>query len=61
MDKEKKVTRITLDLPAKTHKRLKTLAAMRETSMREIIIDALNLHLKNMQSEEFKSKIKDAR
>lgn len=37
-------TRITIDLPADIHKKLKTAAAIFEKTMRDIIIESLNLH-----------------
>jgi len=39
------ISRITIDLPAASHKRLKALAAVLGKSMREIVIESIEEHL----------------
>ena len=45
MNKEIKLSRITIDIPQESHKRLKTLAALQGRSMRDIVIESIELHL----------------
>lgn len=45
MNKESKLSRITVDIPQESHKRLKTLAALQGRSMRDIIIESIEHHL----------------
>ena len=46
------LSRITIDVPAATHKRLKALAAHQGKSMRKMIMDLINLRLAAQNNEQ---------
>ncbi|MFH1831760.1 MAG: hypothetical protein ABH827_03050 [bacterium] len=52
MKKKTEITlsRITLDVPEETHKKLKMMAAILGKSMRDIIIEAIEEHLHGVNS-----------
>lgn len=50
MKQKKKLSRITLDLPSEEHMRLKAIAAMTGKTMRELILEALKEHLKDIKT-----------
>lgn len=45
MSRNNDLSRITIDIPKKDHKRLKAMAALQGKSMREIILKSLEEHL----------------
>lgn len=53
MDKEQ-TTRLSIELPTKTHKQLKTIAALNGISLKELILSCLDEHLlsTNVPNEE---------
>jgi len=51
MENKKDRLRITLDLPLAQHKQLKTVAAVLGTSMKDIMIEALEKHLRGIISK----------
>lgn len=44
---QKKLTRITVDMPLKKHKQLKLLATLQSKSMREIVLQSIDLYIEN--------------
>ncbi len=50
MQPEKKLTRITIDLPTEIHRCLKTFSAITGRSMRKVIIDAIAVQIKDVSS-----------
>jgi predicted DNA-binding protein len=55
------ISRMTIDIPKKFHKQLKTLSALLGKSMREIVTESIENHLKNakMPNKETIKAIKD--
>ena len=51
---ENKPARFTIDIPSQDHKRLKALAALHGKSMKELVMQAIQLRL-----QEFESKTKE--
>lgn len=51
MENKKAKLRITLDLPLSQHKQLKTVAAVLGKSMKELMIEALEKHLRSVISK----------
>lgn len=49
--KESSLQRITLDLPEDLHKKLKISCAVHETSMRKLVIEAIEEQLKKIESK----------
>ncbi len=45
MNKEKDLSRITIDIPQESHKQLKIKAAMNGQSMRDIVVELIQKHL----------------
>ncbi|MCL4380370.1 hypothetical protein M1466_02695 [Candidatus Dependentiae bacterium] len=52
----KKLSRMTIDLPAETHKKLKSFAAIKGKSMREMVIEMINERLFGGAEEDEKSR-----
>ena len=46
MNKKENLSRITIDIPEEDHKRFKAIAAIQGKSMREIVVEAIQEHLK---------------
>jgi len=46
MSRSKQLSRITIDIPEKDHKQFKALAAFLGKSMRELVIESIQDHLK---------------
>lgn len=46
MNKKENLSRITIDIPEEEHKRFKAIAAIQGKSMREIVVEAIQEHLK---------------
>ena len=44
--KKRSLSRITIDIPEEDHKRFKAMAAVQGKSMREIVVEAIQEHLK---------------
>ena len=50
---EKKVTiRLTIDIPVESHKKLKTLAAIHEESMRNIVLKAIEKQIQKLDNKQ---------
>jgi hypothetical protein len=49
------LSRITIDIPEKDHKKFKALAAMEGTTMRELVIEFIESHLKKAEQKEIKN------
>ncbi len=47
MNSNNSLSRITIDIPKESHKRLKTMAAILGKSMREIVIESIEQHLQS--------------
>lgn len=45
MESKNELSRITIDIPKADHKRLKAMAALQEKSMREIVIESIELYI----------------
>lgn len=39
------LSRITIDIPEEDHKKFKALAAIKGTTMRELVVEAIKMHL----------------
>jgi Antitoxin ParD len=51
MDKLKKLSRITIDVPKEDHQKLKAIAALMGKSMRDVILESVQELLKNKSFE----------
>lgn len=49
MNEKKEISRITIDIPLKDHRKLKALAALLGKSMRDIVIDSIEEHLQKIK------------
>lgn len=49
MNKRNELTRITIDIPKINHKKLKATALLMEKSMREIVLEAIESYLLNVE------------
>jgi len=47
MNTKRELSRITIDIPKESHKKLKTLAAIQGKSMREMVIESIEKNLLN--------------
>ena len=52
--KKRSLSRITIDIPEEDHKRFKAIAAIQGKSMREIVVEAIQKHLKTEKYSTFK-------
>lgn len=50
MKPKKSLSRITIDIPEADHKKFKSIAATQGKSMREIVIEAIQKHIKSQHT-----------
>lgn len=50
MNKENKLSRLSIDLPLDLQKKLKALAAMHGKSMREVVVESIEYQIKKLET-----------
>ncbi len=58
MNPNNNLSRITIDIPKESHKRLKAMAALLGKSMREIVIESIEKQLQHQPNKKTRSTIK---